>query len=52
MIAAGVAAVWIGLLCAGCLGTILLSARLGKRLTRGQDRVEEAGVPAQEPAPA
>jgi predicted MFS family arabinose efflux permease len=52
MIAAGVAAVWIGLLCAGCLGAALLSARLGRQLTHVQDRVEEAGTPVEEPAPA
>ncbi len=52
MIAAGLAAAWIGLLCAGCLVTAVLGIRLGRRLTPAQDRVsDEAGaVPA--PAPA
>jgi MFS family permease len=55
MIAAGLAAVWIGLLCAGCLGTVLLGARLGKQLTPAQDRVDTAAAPTQDqprPEPA
>jgi MFS family permease len=38
MIAAGLPALWIGLLCAGCLGTVVLGARLGRLLTTAQDR--------------
>ena len=43
-IAAGLAAVWIGLLCLGCLGTVLLAARLGRRLGPEQDRVADASI--------
>jgi MFS family permease len=42
MIAAGAAAVWIGLLCAGCFGTVLLGLRLGSQLGRQQDIVVDA----------
>jgi MFS family permease len=45
MIAAGFAAAWIGLLCAGCIGTVLLGVVLGRQLTPAQDRVG-APVPA------
>jgi MFS family permease len=38
MIAAGVPALWIGLLCAGCLGTVFLGGRLSRMLTTDQDR--------------
>jgi hypothetical protein len=48
LIASGLAAVWIALMCTGCLGTILLAARLGRKLTRTQDLVSS---PAPEPAP-
>jgi MFS family permease len=51
MIAAGVSALWLGLLCAGCLGTAVLGARLGKQLTPAQDSVS-APAPAHEPAAA
>jgi MFS family permease len=51
MIAAGLATVWIGLLCLGCLGTALLGARLGRQLTHAQDRVEPTVTPAPEPTP-
>jgi MFS family permease len=52
MIAAGISAVWLALLCAGCLGTALLGIRLGRRLTPAQDRVSDtAEIPA-EPAQA
>jgi hypothetical protein len=44
-IAAGAAAVWIGLLCAGCLGTVAV----GAALTPDQDYVTEA--PATRPEP-
>jgi len=37
LISAGFAAGWIGLLCAGCLGTALLGLRLGGQLTPEQD---------------
>jgi hypothetical protein len=51
MIAAGAAAVWIGLLCAGCFGTVLLGLRLGRQLSRQQDIVVVADKPhAAEPA--
>lgn len=52
MIAAGVAAVWIGLLCVGCLGTVLLAMGLGRRLTAEQDRVTAPVAAAAEPAAA
>ena len=39
LIAAGAAAVWIGLLCLGCLGTVAISAVLRRTLTVEQDRV-------------
>jgi hypothetical protein len=51
MIAAGAAAVWIGLLCAGCFGTVLLGLRLGGQLGLRQDIVQGTGEPqAAEPA--
>jgi MFS family permease len=50
MIAAGLAAVWIGLLCAGCFGTVLLGLRLGRQLGRHRDVVAEAEPLAAEPA--
>lgn len=50
MIAAGAAAAWLGLLCAGCLVTALLGVRLGRQLTPAQDRVSDASPPAPEPA--
>ena len=40
MIAAGLAGAWIGLLCAGCFGTVLLALRLGRQLGQHQDVVE------------
>ncbi len=49
LIAAGLAATWIGLLCAGCLVTALLGFRLSRQLTPAQDRVTGPAVP--EPAP-
>jgi MFS family permease len=49
LIAAGAAAVWIGLLCAGSLGTVAVGARLGRALTSDQDRVTEAPATAPEP---
>ena len=42
MIAAGLAGTWIGLLCAGCFGTVLLGLRLGRQLDRRQDVVPDA----------
>jgi len=50
MIAAGLAAAWIGLLCAGCAGTVLLGVRLGRQLSPQQDKVGEPEPPAAEPA--
>lgn len=46
MIAAGLAGLWIGLLCAGCLSIVGIGFSLGRRLTAGQDRV--AAAPAQQ----
>ena len=48
LIAAGLSAAWIGLLCAGCLVTALLGLRLSRRLTPAQDRVTAPATP--EPA--
>jgi MFS family permease len=45
MIAAGAAAVWIGLLCAGCFGTALLGVRIGHQLGTQQDIVQDSGKP-------
>jgi MFS family permease len=39
MIAAGVAGLWIGLLCAGCLATVGIGFGIGRRLTAEQDRI-------------
>jgi MFS family permease len=50
LIAAGLAGVWIGLLCAGCFGTVLLGLRLGRQLGRHRDVVAEAEPLAAEPA--
>jgi MFS family permease len=50
MIAAGLPAAWIGLLCAGCAGTVLLAVRLGRQLSVQQDRVGGPEFPAAEPA--
>lgn len=46
MIATGLAGLWIGLLCAGCLATVGIGLRLGRRLTPEQDRV--GAVPQQQ----
>lgn len=43
LISIGAAAVWIGLLCLGSLGTVAISARLRRRLTAAQDRVGAPG---------
>ncbi|HEV2373907.1 MAG TPA: MFS transporter [Streptosporangiaceae bacterium] len=51
MIATGFAGVWVGLLCAGCLGTALLGIRLGRRLTPAQDQVSAPAPAPAEPAP-
>ena len=40
LIAAGLAGLWIGLLCLGCLATIGIGFSLGRRLTADQDRVD------------
>jgi MFS family permease len=45
LIAGGLAGLWIGLLSAGCLATVGIGFRLGRRLTAEQDRVDIA--PAQ-----
>ena len=45
LIAGGLAGLWIGLLCAGCLATVGIGFGLGRRLTAEQDRVEPS--PAQ-----
>ena len=50
LIAAGAAAVWIGLLCAGCLAVVAVGARLRRALTSDQDYVTEAPASAPEPA--
>lgn len=51
LIAAGLSALWIALLSAGCLGTVLLAGLLARRLTGEQNRIEPAlAIP--EPAPA
>jgi MFS family permease len=42
LIAAGLAGLWIGLLCAGCLATVGIAFSLGRRLTPEQDRVDAA----------
>jgi MFS family permease len=52
LIAAGVSIAWIGLLCAGCLGTALLGVRLGRQLTPAQDRVQPDVPVRAEPVPA
>lgn len=53
LIATGLAGLWIGLLCAGCLSTVLLGLRLGRQLSPDQNRVTappESDPPAAEPA--
>lgn len=50
LIASGLAGAWIGMLCAGCFGTVLLGLRLGRQLGRHQDVVGEAERLAAEPA--
>jgi hypothetical protein len=50
LIGVGPSAVWIRLLSAGCLGTVLLGVRLGRQLGPRQDRLEEAPRSAGEPA--
>jgi MFS family permease len=49
LIAAGAAAVWIGLLCAGCLATVAVGARLRHALTADEDHVTEATATVPEP---
>ncbi len=55
MIGAGLAGLWIGLLCAGCLATVGIGLRLGRRLTAEQDQVsatpEQRAESAREPEP-
>lgn len=48
--ASGLSALWVGLLCLGCLGTALLAVRLGRQLPPGQDRVQPAAEATPEPA--
>jgi MFS family permease len=50
LIAAGLAGLWIGLLCAGCLATVGIGFSLGRRLTAEQDRVD--AVPEKQQADA
>jgi len=45
MIAAGLAAAWIGLLCGRCLGAVLLGLRLGRLLQPHQGRLQVARCP-------
>jgi len=52
LIAAGAAAVWIGLLCVGSLGTIAVGARLRRTLTSDQDHVIQAPATPSEPVAA
>lgn len=52
MIAAGLAAAWIGLLCLGCLGTVALGLRLGRQLGAGDDRLDAQDPAQPELAPA
>jgi MFS family permease len=49
LIAAGAAAVWIGLLCAGCLATVAAGVRLRRVLTPDQDHVTDAPATAPQP---
>jgi MFS family permease len=51
LIAAGLPAAWIGLLCAGCLSTVLIGRRLGRQLGREQDRLEPEVTPDSGPVP-
>jgi len=51
LIAAGAAAVWIGLICAGCLAIVVVAARLRRALTPDQDHVTEAPATESEPVP-
>ncbi len=50
LIAVGAGTVWIGMLCLGCLGTVVIGARLRRTLTTEQDRV--SATPALPPEPA
>ena len=52
MIAAGLAAAWIGLLCLGCLGTVALGLRLGRTLGPGEDLPEAPDAAERELTPA
>ena len=45
LIAAGLPAVWIGLLCLGCLGTVAVGVVLRRTLTVEQDRVRSGKEP-------
>jgi MFS family permease len=49
LIAADAGAAWIGLLCAGCLGTVVIAARLRRTLTPEQDHVPAAPAPNRQP---
>lgn len=48
LIAAGLSAAWIGLLCLGCLSTVPLAARLGRSLSPEQDHLTEAAIVSEE----
>src|SRR5215467_11372487 len=52
LIAAGAAAVWIGLLSAGCLAIVAVGARLRRVLTSDEDFVTEAPATESEPEAA
>ncbi len=52
MIAAGLAAAWIGLLCLGCLGTVVLGFRLGRQLGPDEDRLDQPAAADRELVPA
>jgi MFS family permease len=52
LIATGLAGLWIGLLCAGCLATVGIGFSLGRRLTAAQDRVARSAGPLAESEPA
>ena len=51
-IAAGAAAMWIGLLCLLCIGTIGIGITLGRKLTSEQDHVGTHAAALPDPAPS
>jgi MFS family permease len=52
LIAAHLAAVWISLLCLGCLGSVVIAARLRVTLSAEQDLVVRPTEPVRSPAPS